>query len=66
MRAYHRLTEGLRNQIYALKKTGFSQNAIASQIGVHKSTISRELGRNKGLPRQRPPGCQDCRDPTAS
>jgi len=54
MRAYHRLTEGQRNQIYALKKAGFSQTAISGQIGVHKSTISRELGRNKGLRGYRP------------
>ena len=32
MRAYHRLTEGQRNQVYALKKTGLKQYAIADQI----------------------------------
>lgn len=54
MRAYHRLTEGKRNQIYALKKAGLSQQAIADQIGVHKTTIYRELERNKGLRGYRP------------
>jgi len=49
MRAYHRLTEGERNQVYALKKVGFPQRAIADQIGVNKSTISREFKRNTGL-----------------
>ncbi len=49
MRAYHRLTGGQRNQIYALMKAGLSQRDIADQIGVHKSTICRELRRNKGL-----------------
>jgi IS30 family transposase len=54
MRAYHRLTEGERNQVYALKKAGLTQCAIADQIGVNKSTISRELQRNKGLRGYRP------------
>jgi IS30 family transposase len=27
MRAYHRLTEGQRNQVYALKKAGLKQYA---------------------------------------
>ena len=54
MRAYPRLTEGQRNQLYALKKAGFTQSAISAQIGVHKSTISRELKRNTGLRGYRP------------
>jgi IS30 family transposase len=54
MRAYPRLTEGQRNQIYALKKAGFTQCAIAEQITVDKSTISRELKRNTGLRGYRP------------
>ena len=49
MRAYHRLTEGQRNQVYALKKAGLKQYAIADQIGVSKSTISQELSQNTGL-----------------
>jgi IS30 family transposase len=54
MRAYHRLTEGQRNQVYALKKASLTQRAIADQIGVNKSTISRELKRNTGLRGYRP------------
>lgn len=49
MKTYHHLTEGQRNQIYALQKHGLTQQTIAKQIGVHKSTISREITRNKGL-----------------
>ncbi|MDC0431814.1 helix-turn-helix domain-containing protein, partial [Paracoccaceae bacterium] len=47
-------TEGERNQVYALKKAGLTQHALADQIGVHKSTICRELKRNKGLRGYRP------------
>ncbi len=54
MRAYHRLTEGERNQVYALKHAGLTQRAIAEQISVHKSTICRELQRTKGLRGYRP------------
>ena len=35
MRSYHRLTEGERNQVYALKKAGLTQCAIAEQINGH-------------------------------
>ena len=45
MRAYHRLTAGERYQVYALKKAGLTQCAIADQICVNKSTISREFKR---------------------
>jgi transposase, IS30 family len=58
MRAYHRLTEGERNQVYALKKADLTQSAIADQIGVHKSTICRELKRNTGLRGYRPKQAQ--------
>lgn len=54
MQAYHRLTEEQRIEIYALKKAGFSQSAIAADISVHKSTVSRELRRNTGLRGYRP------------
>lgn len=40
MRTYHQLT--------ALKKIGHTQTEIAEQLEVHKSTVSRELSRNKG------------------
>ncbi|HAU0368126.1 TPA: IS30 family transposase [Legionella pneumophila] len=35
-----------RCKIQALWKAGFSQQKIADEVGVHKSTISRELNRN--------------------
>jgi len=43
-----------RYQIYALMKTEHAQTEIADFIGVHKSTISRELRRNRGLKGYRP------------
>jgi len=36
----------MRCHILALWKAGFNQNQIAEEIGVHKSTISREFKRN--------------------
>lgn len=48
MRAYRRLTEDDRIEIYAALKAGESQVAISRALGVDKSTISRELRRNAG------------------
>jgi len=48
MQLYHHLTYAQRCQIYALKERNFSLREIASDIGVHFSTISRELHRNRG------------------
>ena len=45
---YHHLIYEQRCQIYALKKRGFSSRAIACDIGVHHSTVCRELTRNTG------------------
>lgn len=47
-KGYHHLTYEQRCQIYVLSESGHSQAAIARQIGVHRSTISRELARNSG------------------
>jgi len=58
MRHYTQLTEVQRYQIYALRKEGLSQKAMAMNIGVHPSTISRELRRNKGLRGYRPAQAQ--------
>ena len=44
---YAQLTLSKRYHISALKKQGFSQIEIAQEIGVHPSTISRELKRNQ-------------------
>ncbi len=43
---YTQLTLSKRYHISALKKQGFSQKEIAKEVGVHSSTISRELRRN--------------------
>ena len=48
MNTYQQLTQAQRYQIYAHKKMGHNQTEIAEAIGVHKATISRELGRNCG------------------
>ncbi len=48
MENYTQLTQEQRYQIYALKKAGHSLSRIASLLGVHKSTISRETKRNSG------------------
>lgn len=54
MGLYTQLTQEQRYQIYAFLKAGFSQPTIASEINVHKSTICRELQRNRGLKGYRP------------
>jgi len=54
MRSYTQLTREERDQIYALKAAGHSPTKIAQVIGRHKSTVSRELTRNRGLRGYRP------------
>lgn len=54
MRIYTQLTQEQRYQIYALLKAGHNQTEIAQLIAVHKSTLSRELRRNRGLRGYRP------------
>ncbi len=44
---YRQLTLKKRYQISALQKAGFNQKEVAFEIGVHPSTISRELRRNR-------------------
>ncbi|MGD8569148.1 MAG: IS30 family transposase, partial [Gammaproteobacteria bacterium] len=62
MRGYTQLTQEQRYQIYALMKAGLNQTEIADIVGVHKSTISRELRRNRGLKGYRPQQAQQlCR-----
>jgi IS30 family transposase len=51
---YAQLTCEQRYQIKALMKIGHSQKEIAEVIKVHKSTISRELRRNRGQRGYRP------------
>jgi IS30 family transposase len=45
---YTQLAREQRYQINVLKKAGHNQTYIAALIGCHKSTISRELRRNRG------------------
>lgn len=54
MRTYHQLTQAQRYQIYALRKMKHSLSEIASVVGVHKSSVSRELKRNRGQRGYRP------------
>lgn len=46
MRTYRQLTQEQRYLIYKLRGMGLSQKMIAAEVGVHPSTISRELRRN--------------------
>ena len=46
MRTYHQLTQAQRYQISALRSLDHSYTEIAHVIGVHKSTISREMARH--------------------
>jgi len=52
--SYTQLTQGQRYQIYALLKMEHNRTEIANVIGVHKSTVSRELRRNRGQRGYRP------------
>jgi len=51
---YRQLAREQRYQIYALMRAGHNQTRIATLVGCHKSTISRELRRNRGLKGYRP------------
>lgn len=52
--SYTQLAREERYQIYALNKAQHTQSQIARLLGRHKSTISRELRRNRGLRGYRP------------
>ncbi len=54
MSGYTQLTREQRYQIHALVQTGQNHTQMATVIGVHKATISRELRRNRGLRGYRP------------
>jgi IS30 family transposase len=54
MSSYKQLTQEQRYQIYARLKAGHNQPEIANIVRVHKSTISRELRRNRGRRGYRP------------
>ena len=44
---YHQITEEERYQIAALRQASFRPAEIARQLGRHRSTVSRELARNR-------------------
>ncbi len=62
MKRYTQLNQEQRYQISGLRKSGWNQTQIAEEIGMHKSTISREFRRNKGLRGWRPKQAQLMRD----
>ena len=47
-----------RYQIRSFLKSGYTQKAIAQELGRNPGTISRELGRNTGLRGYRPQQAQ--------
>ena len=58
MTTYTQLTQEQRYQIYALMKAEHNQTEIAAIVGAHKSTVSREVRRNRGLRGYRPQQAQ--------
>jgi transposase, IS30 family len=56
---YMQLTQEGRYHIYGLLKGGYTRQNIALEIGVHKSTISREIKRNSGQKGYRPKQAQE-------
>ena len=62
MRKPRQLTLGQRYQIAILRKAGHNQTQVARHLGVHKSTISRELHRSLGKRGYRPKQAQRLAD----
>ena len=54
MNTYMQLSQQERYQIYALKQAGHNHSEIAVILKRHKSTISREVNRNRGMRGYRP------------
>lgn len=46
---YKQLTEKDRTIIWAMRRAGSNQSDIARKLGCHRSTICRELARNKSI-----------------
>jgi IS30 family transposase len=62
MKSYQQLTQDQRYQIHACLKAGFSLPHIARQLGVDRSTIWREVNRNRGQRGYRPKQAQQLAD----
>jgi len=65
---YRQLTQTQRYQIYARHDLGMSRRQIARELGIHNSTVSRELRRNatdSGYDPERAQSCSDHRRRTA-
>ncbi|MCL6106853.1 MAG: IS30 family transposase [Actinobacteria bacterium] len=62
MGCYAQLTPDERYQIRGLLKAGYSLSELAMEMGRHKSTISREIGRNSGQRGYRPAQAQRLAD----
>ncbi len=56
---YKQLAQEQRYQIYTLLKIGITEAKIAKFLGVHRSTINREIKRNKGKKGYRPKQAQE-------
>lgn len=61
-RHYQQLTPGQRYQISALRDSGLSLRKIAPIVGVHFTTVSRELGRNAAIGGYTPDSAQRLSD----
>ena len=48
-KGYHHLTYEKRCQLQVLKESGNSIIEIAQALGIHRSVIYQELGRNSGM-----------------
>jgi len=59
--SYLQLTQEQRYQIYSCLRIGIKQTEIARILEVDKSTISREIRRNKGKRGYRPKQAQEKR-----
>ena len=59
MKKYRQLTLRQRYQIWTGLRLGMKQKEIAAEVGVHRSSISRELKRNWSEDRYRPAAAMD-------
>ncbi len=59
---YRQLTQTQRYQIFARHDLGVSQQQIARELGIHNSTVSRELCRNATTSGYDPEQAQSCSD----